>query len=63
MVKKFFDEKSATTDATKYAGSGAVSNQQLADELHKLIITKFKRHKVYPSLKDSIWGTDPAVVQ
>ena len=40
-----------------------MSNQQLADELHKLIITKFKRHKVYPSLKDSIWGTDPAVVQ
>ena len=57
MVYKFFDKKSA--------GSGIKSmpNQQLADELHRLIIRKFKRHKVYSSFKDNIWGADLADMQ
>ena len=42
MVYKFFDKKSI--------GSGIKQNQQLANELHKLIITKFKRRLVYSSL-------------
>ena len=33
-----------------------MSNQQLADELHKPITGKFKKLKVYSSFKDSIWG-------
>ena len=33
-----------------------MSNQQLADELHKLIIKKFKKRKIYLSFKDNIWG-------
>ena len=41
MVYKFFDKKSI--------GSGIKQNQQLANELHKLIITKFKRRLVYSS--------------
>ena len=35
-----------------------VSNQQLADELHKPVIRNFKRPKVYYSFKDNIWGAD-----
>ena len=35
-------------------------NQQLANELHKLISRKFKRWRVYFSFKDNIWGEDLA---
>ena len=54
MVYKFFDKKSA--------GSGikSVSNQQLADELHKPIIRKCKTRKANSSFKDNIWGADLA---
>ena len=53
----FFDKNSA--------GSGAKSmpNQQLANELHKQIITKFKRRLVYSSFKDNICGADLADMQ
>ena len=50
MVYKFFDKKSK--------GSGLTENQQLANELHKPIIRKFKKRKVYSSFKDNIWGVD-----
>ena len=33
-------------------------NQQLANELDKPIIRKFKKRKVYSSFKDNIWGVD-----
>ena len=36
---------------------------QLADELHKPIIRKFKKRKVYSSFKDNIWGVDSADMQ
>ena len=50
MVHKFFDKKSG--------GSGILNepNYQLADELHKPIIRKFKKKKVYSSFRDNIWG-------
>ena len=51
MVYNFFDKN--------YKGSG-LKNQQLADELHKPIIRKFKRRRVYSSFKDNIWGVDLA---
>ena len=38
-------------------------NNLLADELHKPIIKKFKRGKVYSSFKDNIWGADLADMQ
>ena len=38
-------------------------NQQLANELHKPIIRKFKKGKVYSSFKDNIWGVDLADMQ
>ena len=43
MVCKFFDQKS--TSLNKFSGSGMVNelNYQLANELHKPIITKSKK--------------------
>ena len=35
-----------------------MSNQQLADELHKPIIRKFKKREVYSSFKGNTWGPD-----
>ena len=32
--------------------------QQLAEELHKTIIRKFEKRKVYSTFKDNIWGAD-----
>ena len=39
-------------------GSDIKENQQLANELQKPIIRKFKKRKVYSSFKDNIWGVD-----
>ena len=57
MVYKFFDKKSK--------GSGIINepNYQLANELHKPIIRKFKERKVYSSFRDNIWGFDLADMQ
>ena len=49
MVYKFFDKKSS--------GSGIAAtepNYQLANELHKTIIKKFKKRKVCSSFRDNI---------
>ena len=67
MVYKFFDSKVASPDK-KSVGSGAKhvntklisQNEQLANELHKPIIRKFKKRKVYSTVKDNIWGADLA---
>ena len=44
----------------KKTGSGVSVNEQLAEELHKPILKKFKRRKVYARLKDNIWAGDIA---
>ena len=36
-------------------------NENLAEELDKLIIRKFKKRKVYSAFKDNIWSADLAV--
>ena len=38
-------------------------NIQLTDELHKPIIGKFEKRKVYSSFRDNIWGADLADMQ
>ena len=38
-------------------------NEQLAEELHKPIIRKFKKRNVYSSFNDNIWGADLADMQ
>ena len=53
MVYKCFD--------SKVSGSGAKlipENKQLANELHKQIIRKFEKRRVYSTFKDNIWGVD-----
>ena len=54
MVYKSFEKRSS--------GSGIENeikqNEQLAEELHKPIIKKFKRRKVYSALKDNIWSAE-----
>ena len=54
MINKVFDKKSK--------GSG-LKDQQLADELHKLVIRKFKKRKLYSSFKDNTWDVDLADMQ
>ena len=57
MVYKFFDKKSSRSGITDE------SNYQLANELHKPVIKKFKKRKVYSSFKDNIWEVDLADMQ
>ena len=38
-------------------------NEELAEELHKPIIRKFKKRKVYSTFKNNIWGADLADMQ
>ena len=58
MVYKFFDKKS------KGSGVKLISqNKQLASELHKPVIRKFEKRRVYSTLKDNIWGVDLADMQ
>ena len=55
MVYNFFD--------SKVSGSGAKlisENEQLTNELHKPIIRKFEKRKVYSTF---IWGVDLADMQ
>ena len=53
MIYKFFDRKTS--------GSGikneSISDQQLAEKLHKPIIRKFKKRKVHLTFMDNIWLT------
>ena len=62
MVYKFFDRKysgSAVTHADNSAiKSKIMTNQQLAEDLHKPLIRKLEKPKVYSSFKDNIWGVD-----
>ena len=72
MVYKFFDKKStAEPSSLKRTGSGfkklkntaKPSSLILADQLHKPIIRKFNKRKVYSQFKDNIWGVDLAEMQ
>ena len=59
MVYKFFHKTST--------GSGVniplEFNEQLTKELHKPIIRKFKKIKVYSGFRDNIWRADLANMQ
>ena len=51
---------------SKVSESGAKlipENEQLANELHKPIIRKLEKRKVYSTFKDNIWGVDLADMQ
>ena len=53
----FFDKKSTGI------GIANEPNYQLPNELHKPIIKKFKKRKVYSGFRDNIWGADLADMQ
>ena len=68
MILKFFDKKygagSGVATLTNKSAIKSMSNQlQLADELHKPIIRKLNKRKVYSLFKDNIWGVDLADMQ
>ena len=68
MVYTFFDKKStAKPSSLERMGSGTNTTKSssliLADELHKPIIKKFDKRKVYSQFKDNIWGADLADMQ
>ena len=50
MVYKFFDKKS----------SKIMLQRESAEKLHKLMISKFQKLKVCPSIKDNTWGVELA---
>ena len=58
MVYKFFDSKSVGSGAKRVNTKITPQNEQLAEELHKPIIRKFRKRKVYSTFKDNIWGVD-----
>ena len=63
MVYKFFDKKSAVGGFKKLKNTTKPSSSILTDELHKPIIRKFYKRKVYSQFKDNIWGVDLADMQ
>ena len=65
MVYKFFDKKSMGSCVkklknTKNSNSLERSSSILADELHKPVIEKINKGKVYSQFKGNIWGVDLA---
>ena len=68
MVYKFFDKKSMGSRVKKLKYTTKPSSLErsssiLADELHKPVIKKFNKRKVYSQFKDNIWGVDLADMQ
>ena len=76
MVYKFFGSKVAPLDKKTMSGKGNAkhaakpsslertqNNKILAEELHKPVIKKFNKRKVYSQFKNNIWGVDLADMQ
>ena len=47
----------------KTTGSAVSVNEKLVEELHKPVIEKFKRRKVYARFKENIWARDLAEME
>ena len=56
MVYKFFDSKVAPLDKKAMSGKGIKNDKILAGELHKPVIKKFNKRKVYSQFRDNIYG-------
>ena len=56
MVNKFFDKKIFCSGIK----SENISSKELAEELHKPIIRKFKKRKIHSLFIDNMWGADLA---
>ena len=55
MMYKLFDKKLGSRAISKVRSN---VNEVLAQELHKPVIKKFKRRKLYARFKDNIWAVD-----
>ena len=62
MVYKFSDKKATAEPSAKHVIESGIkkdvtksSSLILADELHKPVIKKFNKRKVYLQFKDNIW--------
>ena len=56
-------QKNAPLDKKTMSGKGTGNNKILAEELHKPVIKKFNKRKVYSQFRDNIWGVDLADMQ
>ena len=66
MVYKFFYKKSTGSGTAKPSSLQRIKKDSsliLANELHKPVIKKFNKRKVYSQFKDNIWGVDLADMQ
>ena len=66
MVYKFFDKKCIGSGIARDSSLKRVAKDSsliLADELHKPVIKRFNKKKVYSQFKDNIWGVDLADMQ
>ena len=67
MVYIFFDKKTKGSGVITLANKSAIKtipqNEQFSEELHKPIIRKFTKRKVYLAFKDNICGADLADMQ
>ena len=67
MVYNFFDKKASGSGVTILANKSAIKsipqNEQLADELKKPIIRKFKKRRAYSAFKGNICTADLADMQ
>ena len=70
MVYKFFDKKATAEPSAKHVMESGIkkdttksSSLIFANELHKPVIEKFNKRKVYSQFKDNIWGVDLADIQ
>ena len=69
MIYKLFDKNSKGSGLKENQenflqnSENLLANLQLANELHKLIIRKFKKIKISSSFIDNIWGVDLADMQ
>ena len=59
MVYIVFDKKTSASGIK----NEIIFNKELAEELHKPIIRKFKKRKVHSTFIDNVWGTDLADMQ
>ena len=66
MIYTFFDKKSMGSGMAKPSSLERIvkdSSSILADKLHKPVIKKFNKRKVYSQFKDNIWEVDLADMQ
>ena len=76
MVYKFFDSKVVPLDKKTMSDKGNAkstaepsslertrNNKILAEDLHKPVIKKFNKRKVYSQFRDNTWGVDLAYMQ